>query len=231
MNKSASKKIVFADLSEVALFSKLSGEEIENVQRLGTRAEYRSGRYLVSEGQNDGRLIFLLRGNAKVARVSKGGKEVILAHLSPGDYIGEISLFTGTPRTADVIAESSCLTIEFSKEKFLEHTVRFTGLTLAMMEVMAGRLHTTSARVVDSTFLDVYTRLLKQLYEMSSIVELNGVQCRMVRECPPHQQLAASVGTSREVITRTLKQLEKDGCIARNDKQIVLRDFTWQGDD
>jgi CRP/FNR family cyclic AMP-dependent transcriptional regulator len=153
---------------------------------------------------------------------------VLLARLKPGDYFGEISMLTGTPRTADVIAETACKTLELTKKKFFAHSERFAGLPLLMLEVMASRLQLTSSRVVDSTFLDVPSRLLKYLYSISSIVEIDGRERRLVRECPSHQELAACVGSSREVITRTFKQLEKDGCILRKDKQVLLRDLVWR---
>ena len=117
---------------------------------------------------------------------------------------------------------SLCLLLELAQPRPFRRRLG-NGLVNPPLEEMARRLHATSARVVDHAFLDLYEQLLKYLYSLSVEVELDDHPVRLVRQCPPHQEIAAQLGTSREVVTRTLKQLEHDGNILRDEKQIILR--------
>lgn len=214
--------VTLHDLRTITPFSQLSAEEFDSLSTRGSMLSYRDGATIISEGRDESRLIFLLTGSAKVCRINERGKEVILARFSSGDYFGEISLLTGSTRTANVVATASCRTFEISPEVFQQHISRFNGLLQCMLAEIARRLHSTSERMVDSAFLEVPERLLKLLYALSEI-QGSGSETRcLVRECPPHQELAAMIGASREVVTRTLKNLEQDGQITREDKTIWL---------
>jgi len=71
-----------------------------------------SGEYIIEQGQTDCAFYILLHGSATVCLEENGKK---LAILKPGDFFGEATFMTGTPRTSNVIAEETCILFRFDK--------------------------------------------------------------------------------------------------------------------
>jgi len=63
----------------------------------------------------------------------------------------------------------------------------------------------------------------RTLSELGEPTTKGDEEVLVIKNRPTHQELAHMVGTSREVVTRTLRDLELDGCIAIEDKRIELR--------
>lgn len=88
-------------LQQVPIFSGLSKKELRSVGRLMTQISVKEGRALTREGQVGREFMVILEGTAVVRR---GGRKI--AELGPGDFLGELAVLSGAPRTADVIATS-----------------------------------------------------------------------------------------------------------------------------
>ena len=69
----------------------------------------------------------------------------------------------------------------------------------------------------------MYRRVARVLKSLDDEIEEGGAKVYRITQRPTHQELAAMVGTSREMVTRALKGLEEDGCIAVHDKAITLK--------
>jgi len=74
---------------------------------------FQKGEYLIREGDRDSTFFILLSGTVSVV---KGEHSYPIAKLSPGDFFGEISFITKTPRTAHVVADETVLVIKVNKE-------------------------------------------------------------------------------------------------------------------
>src|SRR5215207_9531302 len=93
-------------LRTIPLFRELSKQELRRVAMLMTPVEIAAGRELIREGDVGREFMIILDGTAVVRR--RGRK---IADLGPGDFLGEVSMLSGAPRTADVIATST-MTVE-----------------------------------------------------------------------------------------------------------------------
>lgn len=94
------------DLAEIGIFSELSKRELKAVARLMTELELKEGATLTRQGEPGREFMIISRGTAKV---EIDGATV--AHLAPGDFLGELAVISGTPRTATVTA-TSAMTVE-----------------------------------------------------------------------------------------------------------------------
>lgn len=106
------------------------------------RITLRRGDVLMTRGSASDALYLVDTGRLRVERAG-----VELAELGAGTPVGEISFFTGEPRTADVIAARDTVVIRITQEEFADMSVRFPGLQPAIARFLAQRLATTSARV------------------------------------------------------------------------------------
>ena len=101
-------------LQTVSIFWDLDEKELGYIAEKMVAKNYENGNYIFLEDSEGEHCFFVLKGSVKVTRLSKDGREVILAMLNAGDFFGEMSLLDGESRSANVIAleETSVLTLD-----------------------------------------------------------------------------------------------------------------------
>ena len=92
-------------IRRVPLFSMLSNEHAQQVADSVVKRRFRRGELVVEQGRKSNALFILLNGRARVLTSDTRGREVILAVLESGDYVGEMSLIDNEPHSATVRAE------------------------------------------------------------------------------------------------------------------------------
>jgi SulP family sulfate permease len=109
-----------------------------------TTVKIGKGEVLFSKGENGDKLFFIDSGLVKITLKSVREKEVRLAIMGPGAIIGDMSLFTLEPRTANAIAEQDTFLYEFSKTKLDELTKKHPKIAhlfqAYIIKVLSGRL-------------------------------------------------------------------------------------------
>jgi CRP/FNR family transcriptional regulator, cyclic AMP receptor protein len=204
-----------ATLAKLPLLATLTDQEREALAPRLARKQVKRNSIVLKYGSSGASMFFVLEGVVRITRTDGSGKTLILLELGQGGFFGEVGLLTGRVRTADVWAVTDCTLLELDREALVAHAGRHSGLPLALATALAEKLSFTNAKVVDLAFLDVAERLYKLLWELS--VPSEGEQYRIVRDRPSHQEMASSLGTSREVVSRALRslgaagQLEMDG--------------------
>ena len=101
---------VVAQLAELALFADLTWPELERVAHTFDEEAFEPGRRVLRQGLSGSALYIVLEGSATVHVA-----EVRVAHLARGDFFGEISVLTGSPRTATIVAASRCELLELDR--------------------------------------------------------------------------------------------------------------------
>lgn len=212
-----------AMLSEIPLLQGVGAEELLQLASVLRAKTVNKGTYIFCVNEPGSSMMFVLEGTVKVTLDSDDGKEIILAHMGPGDFFGEIALLTGEERSANVVAASECKLLILTEADFRQHLLANSGLALAMLRALALRLRAASAKIGDLALYDVYRRVARTLKSMGTPSELNGAKVYVIEDRPTHQELASMVGTSREMVTRALKGLEEDHCIEIDQRRIILR--------
>lgn len=211
------------DLSKIRILKDLSSEEYKHLLSLLKEKSYQKNSTIVAVEETGASMMFILEGSVKVNLFSKEGKEVIITSLGEGDFFGEISLLTNTPRSANVVAQTVCKILVLEEAGFNEHISQYTGLSKAMLRELAHRLRLSSKKIGDLALFDVYRRLARTLRGMGTAQKTEeGKEFFVIESRPTHQELAAISGTSREMVTRALKGLEEDGCIKIIGKRLEL---------
>ena len=101
-------------LREVSIFSELSKKELKSVARLMTQLSVKEGRELTRQGEPGREFLIILEGTAVVRR---NGRK--LADLGPGDFLGELAVLSGAPRTATVVATSDMTLEALNRREFM----------------------------------------------------------------------------------------------------------------
>jgi CRP-like cAMP-binding protein len=117
---------------------------IEVFKEYLTTVEIKKGEVLFHNGEKGDKLFFIDSGLVKITLASARGREIRLAIMGPGAIIGDMSLFTDEPRTANAIAEQDTSLYEFSKTKLEQLTKEHPKIAhmfqVYIIKVLSSRL-------------------------------------------------------------------------------------------
>lgn len=182
---------------------------------------------LIHTGQVNETLFYIMDGSVAVEAEDEDGKELILAYLSKGDFIGEIGVFSGKEvRLVNVRTRCECKVAQITHEqlkKLLKKELPEHAAEILFMlgEQMAKRLLNTSRNFRDLAFMDTRGRIARTLLDLckepDAMTHPDGMQIYISR-----QEIGRIVGCSREVVGRVLKELEDQHLITAHGKTIVV---------
>lgn len=215
--------IVTELFSKVRLFEGVSPEDRAALARAATLRTYRRGETIVQQGQPGDAFYVLVRGRVAVEIVAPDGREVVLNTLGEGDHFGEMALLDDEPRSASVIAlEKSDLAI-LSRAVFLDLLKSNFVLTRALLGAFSARLRRANATIEGLASLDVKSRLARYFRELAATRgrKAGGGWSVVVR--PSQREIADTIGSSRETISRTMSQMAAEQLIVPKGKAVYVR--------
>jgi len=135
----------------VELFSGLPEQALSMLARVAKLEYYDAGERLVTEGETGDSLFVLQRGSVMISKAGTaiGTTAVALAILKEGDYFGEMSLLTGTPRSASVIAEGPVEVFVLDRDAVAPVLEKDPAIAEILSNRLAERLAATQARFED----------------------------------------------------------------------------------
>ncbi len=133
---------------EAAFFSAFPRDALEKLLNSTCVYTFQPGVVLVREGE-DGRSMFLIEGGTvQVLTTDSTGATIPLARLGPGEFFGEVSVLTGRPRTATVVAETAVTVIEVSKDDLDQITATHPEVRALLQRFYEERAHATVEAVL-----------------------------------------------------------------------------------
>lgn len=205
-------------IRRVPLFSTLTPEQAEALAATVSKRRFKRGEILVEHGKKTDALYILLAGRTRVLMTDSKGREVILATLSSGDYVGEMSLIDNAPHSATVVADQQVDVLVLGRESFLRCLGENIEMSHAVMRGLVQRLRKASENISSLALVGVYGRVAKVLLE-SAIPDESG--SLLIRDKVSRQDIAKMVGASREMVSRVMKDFEEQGFIQLLDTGAV----------
>ena len=209
-------------LRAIPLFARVGDADLEQIANHLIERRYPRNTTIVEEGLAGDYMYILREGRVKVTKLSEDGREKILEFLEAGDFVGEMALLERAPRSASVKTLSAVRLMALSRADFLGTLRRSPDLALAVIEVLCGRLRTQNDQASALSFQRVKDRTKGLLVRLAKD-ELPG-QTRLATPALTHQQIADMIGTSRETVTRVVKELKLDGWLDQQGKQYLVPD-------
>jgi CRP/FNR family transcriptional regulator, cyclic AMP receptor protein len=206
-------------IRRVPLFSMLTPTQAESVADAVIKRRFKRGELIVEQGKKSNALFIILTGRARVLTTDTRGREVILANLAPGDYIGEMSLIDNEPHSASVRAEVQTDVLMLGRVEFARCLPENTSMAYAVMKGLVQRLRHADRKIESLALMDVYGRVARALIEAA---EPDADGQAVIRDKVSRQDLAKMVGASREMVSRVMKDLEERGYIETLDNNSVL---------
>lgn len=199
-------------LAALPYFQGLRPEEIEAVRGYIFERRYDRNEVIIMEGEPCQAAYFVAQGRAKIVKTSEEGREQVLRVMRHGDSFNDVPVFDGGPNPATAVALEETLIWGIPKDRLLGLVRNNPKVAENVLRVFSQRLRQLVALVEDLAFRHVTARLAKMLLEHESEDERRLTQ----------QEMAALVGTAREMVGRGLKALEALGAIKIDRKRIVI---------
>jgi CRP/FNR family cyclic AMP-dependent transcriptional regulator len=204
-------------LKEIPLFSGLNDAEFETLGALVKTRNFKKNTVIVTQGEESHSFYIVKSGRLRVFRDDEDGKEVILNDLKKASWFGELAILASTTRSASVITLEATQLGVIAKHELVKLLNENSKLTLAIATFLAKRVIELTEDVSDLAMLDVYGRVARTLEKHANEEEGQLITGRFT-----HQEIAAMVGASREMVSKILKELKIGGYIGLEGKRIIL---------
>jgi CRP/FNR family cyclic AMP-dependent transcriptional regulator len=200
------------------LIAALESPALRELAARGRIQPYRKDVVMLQEGDHGDTLYVVLAGRVKVFATGADDREIVFDIHGPGEYVGEMAL-DGGPRSASVMTLEPTTCSVVTRVTLKDHIAKHPEFAFELLAKVIRRARRATESARDLALLDVYGRV-RRLFD-SLAVERDGT--RLIPEKLTHQEIADRVGSSREMISRLLKDLSEGGYISVSEKLITLR--------
>lgn len=208
-----------AALQQVPLFSQLSLADFQRVIDVAREKSYPKNSVILFEDDPGDALFVVASGQVKVVLIGEDGREVILSVLGQGQFFGEMSLIDDEPRSAHVIAMEDSHLVVLRRQDFEAILMQAPVIAVALLKELTRRLRRADEKVGSLVLLDVHGRVARLLLDMAEEEGGDRIARRLT-----HHTIAQMIGSSRETVSRTMRDLVEKGHIVVDRKDIVIRD-------
>ncbi len=212
-------------LKNIPMFADLRDEILEKIFSLMQKRLYKRNNMILMEEDAGDTLFILNQGSVKITRLSDDGREVILSILGDGDFFGEMSIFDGESRSANVIALEDSEVFVLKRGDFLDLLEKHPKIAIALLQELAIRLRRSDQQIEGLSLSDAESRIAMSIIRLAEdlgIIKLGQV---IIDNLPFQQDVANMAGTSRETVSRMLKLLERKGWIKRKGRQLIITNY------
>jgi len=200
----------------VPIFNNLNFDEMMEVARITSERTYEKGQMIYMAGDKGEKLYVIHEGKVKISRLSESGKEQVIRILEPGDFMGELALFSSYPLTdnAETLERTTVCIIDGLAIKDLMS--KYPTIALKVLEELSQRLEKTENLIENISLYGVEQRLVDTLLELAN--SKGEIVLKMSRK-----DLASHLGMSRETLSRKLSAFQDMGLIELiGHKKIVI---------
>jgi CRP-like cAMP-binding protein len=208
-------------LKSTPYFSGLSTPELEAIkEHVFEEAAERNDMILLEE-EPASAVYFVVSGVVKVFKTSVEGKEQVLCIVKPGESFNDVAIFDGGSNPASAIAMTPVVLYGITKADMETILREHPKLATNVIKILSEKVRYFVSLVEDFSFRNVTDRLAKLLLEYATDHAWSGEEAGH-RPRLTQQDMAAMVGTAREVVGRSLKALEDEGAIKMDRHRIVV---------
>jgi len=214
-----------AVLRKTPLFASLTEKELQALAARTIRRRFQRGELLFGEGDPCTGLFLVASGKIRIFKQSPSGREQVLAIEGPGSSFAELPVFDGGNYPAAASASEDAEVLFVSRKDFQNFCREHPEVGLKVIAVVGSRLRRLVGIIEDLSFTTVRQRLITlilQLAQASGSPSKEGVRVELTMS---HQDLAAELGTVRELVSRNLSRLQAEGFIDVDGRKIMVKDL------
>ncbi len=204
-----------AALAKIPLFAGFAPEELDRLATIAREKRMRRGEVLMRAGDAGLCMMIVMAGEARVVLAGESGQEHVINTLGPGAVFGEIALFDGRPRTADVVATTNGKVLVIERAAVLRLLARDPCFAQGVISGLCAVLRGTIGQLEAMVFQDVATRLAVCLLRLAQGTAPRHLDLTQA-------QLGQLVGASREIVNKRLRAFAAAGIVQLSPGRIIL---------
>ena len=213
-------------LRRVPFFAVLSPGELEGLASHCVAKRLKQSEILFSEGDACDGLFVIQSGAIKMFKMAETGREQVLVIERAGSTVGELPMFDGGAIPASAAATEDSTLLFLPKREFLDLCRHNPEVTLAVIRSLAWRFRYLTSLVEELSLKEVSHRLARFLRDRAHRL---GVRTRRGVEFPleeTNQQIAAEIGTVRDLVSRNLRRFVDRGIIKMERRKVIVLDVS-----
>lgn len=209
-------------VSLVPIFNHLGEDQIKEVMETTKSVSYKKGEIIYQAGAKSDSLYIVNKGKIKIYRLSESGKEQVVRILNPGDFTGELALFTEALHESFAEAMESTQVCLIKRSDLQEFLLKYPSISLKILAEFSIRLEQSEKQTTRFATEKVDTRLALFLAECISSDDPSQEFVLPMDK----KNIASYLGTTPETISRKLSEFEKAGYIKqKTHKRIKVVDL------
>lgn len=207
----------------VPFLARLETEDRAALLSLGRELTFTPRMVLIHQHEPSSHVLFLVRGWTKVTASAANGYEALLALRGPGDVVGESAALTGRPRSATVTALELVRAVAVEHERFRDLLGGSPAVSFALLGLTADRTRAADRRRLEFASLSVRERFAVLLLDLARTHGRRTPEGIELSVPLSKQELAGSVGASREMVQRLLKELRDKEAVVTGRRTLLIR--------
>ena len=215
-------------LKQVSLFSDLNEQTLRKLEGLLVEKFYPKNAIILSQEEQGDAFFIVLSGKVKAVLLGKSGREIILSYFKPGEFFGEMAIIDNRPRSANAIAVEDTRLLLLSRDAFKLHIFQHPETAMRVMAELCNRMRRADEIIGNLTLLDVYGRVARYLLDLAERDGKRVDDSYIIDRRPTQQEIADSIGTSRETVSRIFSEFKKRGVLRMSGSRLYLKSAFFQ---
>ena len=196
-------------LAKVDLFSDLDHEELAQVTGVVQLRPLAKDTTIFHAGDPADAVYVIASGKVKIVVTSTDGRDFILTVLGAGQVFGEMALLESAPRSASVITASQVQVLTIHRKDFHNLLSNAPSISRKLLAILSRRLRRANSKMESLAYMDVAGRLARYLLDLARDHGQKLGNGWVVVRRPTHADIAHSIGTSRETVSRMINEFEE----------------------
>ncbi|MEO3974244.1 Crp/Fnr family transcriptional regulator [Streptomyces sp. CAU 1734] len=206
----------------VPFLARLESEDRSALLALGSRLDFAPRVVVLHQHEPSSHVLIIVRGWTKVTASAASGYEALLALRGPGDIVGESAALTGRPRSATVTALEQVAAVAVERGRFTEFLSGSPAVSFALLGLTSDRTRAADRRRLEFASMSVRERFASLLLDLAR-THGRRTEAGIELAVPLSKlELAGSVGASREMVQRLLKELRDRGAVATGRRTMLI---------
>lgn len=212
-------------LRSVDWLSALPEKALERLRAMSAYRDYGAGE-TIFEPEADPHSVYLLeRGLVRIYRLSSDGAETTFGYVAAGEVFGELTAFGAYPRESFAMAVRASRAWRIEAVPFRKLLSEQPGLAIEVGRQMGSRMKQIESRVEDLVFRDVRSRLAHILLELAASLGERHDGRVVIAADLTQAEIATLIGSTRQTVNATLRELEARGLVGRDGRRLALLDM------
>ena len=210
-------------LKNISFFSCLKDADLGQVADKCIERQFARNAIILSKDDEGDTLHIVESGRVKAVLTAQSGREIVLAYFGPGEFFGEMSFLDNKARSADVVAVDDTRVLTLSMEEFWSLAQRNMGMFQSLINELCARLRQADEVIMNLALMDVYGRVANYLIGMIKKAGKIGVEWCEIENPPTQLEIANTLGSSRETVSRIFAEYRKRGILKKQGRKLFLK--------